>query len=74
MNDFRVKVSAVDGDGTSKITYSLNDTDDFVINSRGVIMTAAVLDGDEEAFYNTTVTACDSEGLCSDAKISVCMG
>lgn len=66
-----MQVTATDLDGTGRITYTIDDTEDFTINNIGVIMTAKAIDGDVDPFRNTTVSACDDEGKCSQANLSV---
>ena len=64
-------MTASDQDGNSQVTFLMNSTDDFTINSRGIIMTAQNIDGDLYYHRNTTVTACDDSGLCSHVPLSV---
>lgn len=64
-------MTATDGDGSGRITFHMSSNTEFSVNSRGIIMTTADLDGDIQATRNATVFACDDSELCSQVPLYV---
>ncbi|XP_067937193.1 protocadherin Fat 4-like [Watersipora subatra] len=71
INSLVAQVSATDGDGDGRVDYFINSTSDFSINSRGIVVTAAILDADVVTHRNVTISACDAYGLCSSVQLHI---